>query len=300
MGDTLKPVGKSKKSAVARSIATITAEINFYKAQTVQNILEIGKRLIEAKERLPHGEWGGWLKDEVQLGERTAQNLIKLADEFSNPQALADLNYTKLVALLAVPEDDRAAFIAVPHAVGGTEKTVSEMTTRELEAVIKERDAAQLAAKAAEEKTDLLRQQSKHNYDSYLQAMDELEQERDTHEQAQSSLEIELNMLRRQKQEATAVPVVAGPYSDAAEALSEAIPAELTTTAAKAFTDTLAAAYSAFEQVAYVSSPQWLATLLGGCVDVCEDVSRQLRVLQDRAENLAQADGDGLQLPDED
>lgn len=300
MGDTLKPVGKSKKSAAARSIATITAEINFYKAQTVQNILEIGKRLIEAKERLPHGEWGDWLEEEVEFSERVAQRFIQLAKEYPNPSPVTDLSYTKLLVLLAVPEDDRAAFIAAPHTVNGAEKTVSEMSKRELEAVIKERDAAQLAAKAAEEKTDLLRQQSKHNYDSYLQAMDELEQERDTHEQAQSSLEIELNMLRRQKQEATAVPVVADPYSDAAEALSEAIPAELTTTAAKAFTDTLAAAYSAFEQVAYVSSPQWLATLLEGCVGVCEDVSRQLRVLQDRAENLAQADGDGLQLPDED
>ena len=32
-----------------RTIADVTAEIRFYKAQTVQSVIEIGKRLTEAK-----------------------------------------------------------------------------------------------------------------------------------------------------------------------------------------------------------------------------------------------------------
>ena len=39
-----------------RSIDQITLEINFYKAQTAQNIIEIGKRLIEAKQQLQHAQ----------------------------------------------------------------------------------------------------------------------------------------------------------------------------------------------------------------------------------------------------
>ncbi len=123
-----------------RSIETITAEINMYKAQTVQNIIEIGKRLTEAKSMLNHGEWTEWLTEKVELSHRTANNFIKISQEYSNSTALTNLNYTKLTQLLALPSDEREEFIAETHTVNGKEKTVSEMSTRELDKVLKERD----------------------------------------------------------------------------------------------------------------------------------------------------------------
>jgi hypothetical protein len=63
----------------------------------------IGKRLIAVKEQLPHGEWLSWLREKVELAERTAQRFMKCAEEFRNPPALADFPPSKVFALLELP-----------------------------------------------------------------------------------------------------------------------------------------------------------------------------------------------------
>ena len=122
-----------KAPTTCRTIADVTAEIRFYKAQTVQSVIEIGKRLTEAKGMLEHGQWLDWLENQVGLHKRTAQNFMQLAEQFPNTQPVAHLSYTKLLALLAVPEEERDEFLEVSHNVSGEEKTVAEMTKRELE-----------------------------------------------------------------------------------------------------------------------------------------------------------------------
>lgn len=49
--------GESTPVETERGIEAITEEIIFYKAVGGQAVLEIGKRLIEAKAQLKHGEW---------------------------------------------------------------------------------------------------------------------------------------------------------------------------------------------------------------------------------------------------
>lgn len=136
------PVELQESLPPDRTITDITAEIRFYKVQTVQSVIEIGKRLTEAKGMLEHGQWLDWLENQVGLHKRTAQNFMQLAEQFPKAQPVAHLTYTKLLALLAVPEEDREEFLEVPHNVGGEEKTVAEMSRRELEQVIRERDQA--------------------------------------------------------------------------------------------------------------------------------------------------------------
>ena len=135
--------------AETRDIETITTEIIQLKQDAGNAILGIGQRLIEAKAILPRGEWLPWLEERVEFSERSAQNFMRLAREWSNPQALADLGASKALTLVALPPEGRETFMAESHLVGGEEKTVVDMTSRELERAIKERDAARQEAEAA-------------------------------------------------------------------------------------------------------------------------------------------------------
>ncbi len=154
--------GKSQCNtyATSRNVTLIAAEINNIKEQTrkmvLYNSIEIGRRLIEAKEMLEHGEWGKWLKESVDYSQRTANNLMKIFQEYgadqitllgdnSKSQAFANLSYSQAIALLEVPEEEREDFIK--------ENKVEDMSTRELQKVIKEKQELEEKLKVAEIKS---------------------------------------------------------------------------------------------------------------------------------------------------
>lgn len=118
-----------------RTPEIIAAEINSIKAQTrdivCRNAIEIGRRLTEVKCRIPFGSWGKWLAENVDYSERTAQDLMRLFDEYGrgqNPQAIADLSYTQALLLTRLDGESREELLA--------EKDVPGMSTRELQAEI--------------------------------------------------------------------------------------------------------------------------------------------------------------------
>lgn len=106
--------------------------------------VEIGRRLCEAKAVVPHGEWTSWLEEKVQFSQSTAQNYMKMYERFGSEQVslfdggksetIMSLPYTKALKLLAVPEEEMDEFMS--------ENDVENMSVRELEQAIKERDAA--------------------------------------------------------------------------------------------------------------------------------------------------------------
>ena len=142
-----------------RDIRTVTVEINTLhrqaQAMTANYAIEIGRRLCEVKEMLKHGEWGDWLKTEVPFSASTAQKLMRIFKEFgaeqigffgdANSQAIVNLDVTKLGKLILIgDEEERTEFLETHD--------VAEMSTRELEQAIRERDAAKAAAEDAEKK----------------------------------------------------------------------------------------------------------------------------------------------------
>ncbi|HCF71977.1 MAG TPA: hypothetical protein DER33_10425 [Syntrophomonas sp.] len=137
----------------------IATEINSIKSQTrimvLCNSIEIGRRLVEAKEMLPHGEWGKWLETSVDYSQSTANNLMRIFEEYgatqlslfgseAKSQAIGSLSYTQAVALLGVPADEREKFIE--------EHDIDNMSTRELQQAIKERDQAIKAKEESDKK----------------------------------------------------------------------------------------------------------------------------------------------------
>ncbi|MFF2449347.1 DUF3102 domain-containing protein [Neobacillus sp. NPDC058068] len=142
---------------IVRTPIMIATEINSIKEQTKKmllvNSIEIGRRLVEAKTLVPHGEWGKWLEESVDYSKSTANNLMKIfdqygADQFSlfgseaKSQALGNLSYTQAVALLGVPAEERETFVK--------ENDIDSMSTRELQHVIKEKQEIEKKLKDAE------------------------------------------------------------------------------------------------------------------------------------------------------
>lgn len=168
-GTAVSQAEEAPAVAGERSIEAITQEILEAKRVGGEAILTIGKGLIEAKAQLSHGEWLPWLTERVEFSERTAQNFMKLARSWSNPQALADLGATKALVLLALPPEERDAFIAENHLVNGEEKTVIDMSARELEKALRDREEA-LAAKDTAER---LLQTAQEERDTALQEAQE-------------------------------------------------------------------------------------------------------------------------------
>jgi DNA repair exonuclease SbcCD ATPase subunit len=129
-------VPAAETTVVIRTPEAIAAEIRFIDAQARQHVahsaLEIGKRLTEVKEQIPHGEWGVWLQTNVNYSQSTANNFMRLAEKYAGSPELTNLlSYSQAVALLAVSDDEREQFVA--------DNNVAEMSSRELAAAIKEK-----------------------------------------------------------------------------------------------------------------------------------------------------------------
>ena len=131
-----------------RTPEQIGAEIRMYvntgRWITTLCAIEIGRRLVEAKELLPHGEWLPWLKRETEFSERSAQDYMRVFKDYSasqlgmfgpetNTQTFADLPFSKALALLSVPESEREEF--------AKEVDAEHISVQNLKKAIKEREA---------------------------------------------------------------------------------------------------------------------------------------------------------------
>lgn len=116
-----------------RTPEAIAGEINGIKAQAGavmvsalsfarRSVFEIGKRLVEAKSLLPHGEWGKWLTENVDYSESTANNIMRCYREFGDEQIdmlsgvsdaefFGSLSQSQMVELFALPKPERREFV---------------------------------------------------------------------------------------------------------------------------------------------------------------------------------------------
>ena len=152
----------SEEIVEIRDANIIAAEIETIKRQTQHMMLaasvEIGRRLVEAKELVDHGNWAQWLKEKVNYSQSTADNLMKIFREYgseqiglggsSKSQTFGNLTYSQAVALFDMPADEREDFVET--------NDVGNMTSRQLQEAIRSKEAAEKAkADALTEKEQL-------------------------------------------------------------------------------------------------------------------------------------------------
>lgn len=142
-----------------RTLPVIVSEIKtieevVYKT-TLEGIIQIGRRLEEAKEQIGHGNFSDWCQENLGYSQRQAQKYIEIAtkygDEnspFSKANTSSFLSISKAYSLLALPEEEVENF---------TEKhDVESMTVRQLEEEIK--NLKEEKKREAEEKTEEIRE----------------------------------------------------------------------------------------------------------------------------------------------
>ena len=208
---TQKPTSVTELQAQEyHGVKEIAAAIISRKETIVQSFLEIGNLLIEAKEQLTkHGGWMNWLDDEVDISYRMAERYMQLARAYANSTSVTNLGMTKALALLALPDTQREVFISEPHEVNGQQKTVSNMSVREIHRAIYEKmepiKTDNTAVKGADEFSSILNVVHNPNFDHNNRKSSEIQPKQsdlrvltDDIESAQTHLDNIMKVLKEQ------------------------------------------------------------------------------------------------------
>lgn len=147
------------QSVSGREVDQLAREIQYYwrkgQAAVLDCAIEIGRRLTDAKGMLPHGEFGKWVDENFEFSHSSANTFMKLFDEYgadqltlfgavTESQTFANLPYSKALALLAVPREEREDF--------AKEVGAEELSVRELKKAIEDRKAAEARERELEDK----------------------------------------------------------------------------------------------------------------------------------------------------
>lgn len=142
-----------------RDLAMVTSDIQGAQRrgaiQLVSSLIEIGGLLVEAKAMVEPKDWEAYIRDNFGYSTSSADNWMKLYREYGDDQVaffnrLQDsqtfgrLDYTKLLALTNIPAEERLEFVE--------QNDVENMSTRQLQQAIKERDEAKKALAESEDK----------------------------------------------------------------------------------------------------------------------------------------------------
>ena len=110
-------------------IPQLKTEIQFYERQTATGMLEIGKRLIQIKEQLPHGEFMPWVEKELSYSHDSANNFMRCYEKFGNSETFRNLKPSQMFVLMGETEEIAVEIIK--------NNDMSEITIRQLREQVK-------------------------------------------------------------------------------------------------------------------------------------------------------------------
>lgn len=161
-----------EKRAITRSMEEITASARLNMQDMIHRAIALGQDCIDAKEQLPHGKFLPWLK-ELGLSSSTASNYMRVAREIAPGSRLAAQSYSKALALLSAPPEDREALAEETEGQSAAEvRRLIEERNRAAEAANAETARANNAEKAAEEMRAIIDAKNKEIEEKAMQLCD--------------------------------------------------------------------------------------------------------------------------------
>lgn len=176
-----------------RTPERVATEINYIKRRVCDTVLresvEIGRLLCEAKALVPSGEWMNWLKENVDYSQATANNLMRLYEEYGEQSQIGFFEENKLeifgsltpsqaVALVALPYEQRKEFVQTHD--------MSETSVRDIQAEIKARREAEKRAEDAEKRAEDAERKAEANEDEVIDLRRHLDELLSKSEEAES------------------------------------------------------------------------------------------------------------------
>lgn len=133
----------SEKTEITRSMEEITASARMNMQDMIHRAIGLGQDCLDAKELLGHGKFLPWLK-EIGLSSSTAANYMKVAREVTPGSRLESLSYSKVLALLAAPAEEREKL---------AEET-EDQSAAQIKRLLNERNKAMMAANSETNRAD--------------------------------------------------------------------------------------------------------------------------------------------------
>lgn len=195
----MNEVTKESQVPAEQTLTQLAAEINAIKNHVRETVYiatcRIGEKLLLAKGAVGHGNWGRWLKDNVDYSERTAQNIITIYKNFNNKETklfgtapdaelLGKLNQSQLLALSSIKDEEKRTEFMEEH-----KEELPGMSKQELAKALAELKEAKEAATKKDSEIKAL-QRDLNRADKQHEAMaQEVEKYQNLFEDTKSQLE---------------------------------------------------------------------------------------------------------------
>ena len=125
----------------------LAMQAQMFAQNACMNLLQLGRVLSEARPLIPHGEFDGWCRQHAKMSKRTAEQYMQAYAEFGLDTKIAELGTSKVIKLLPMAPEEREKLLA--------ENDVASMSTRQLDAAIREQREKLLAEARAEAQAEI-------------------------------------------------------------------------------------------------------------------------------------------------
>lgn len=189
-----------------RQISDVTSDIRRKTGEFLLTAIEIGRLLFEAKSMVEPGGWSKYIEEELPFSHSWVNNYMKLYKEFgneqtslfSNSQTFLKLRPTQALELLALPVEDREAFVQ--------EHDVENMSTRQLRSEVQAQlEETEAKLRDAEQNVLNMQQQlsaAKSSESAWQQEIDKLEAEKHLAQTSEKNAMQKVEVLEKQLKDA--------------------------------------------------------------------------------------------------